>query len=108
MNELRSFLLNQKYPEKRIECGMNRAMNFDRNALRNVSEQAYGPVITYLFTHTHQSPELFNVYVIKSNIPIVQEDPKMNEILSNLKLLKSKRQPNNLKRLLTKAKFNHN
>ena len=32
----------------------------------------------------------------------------MNGILSNFKLIKSKRQPNNLKRLLTKAKFNHN
>ena len=32
----------------------------------------------------------------------------MNEILSNLKLIKSKRQPNNLNRLLTKAKLNHN
>ena len=46
--------------------------------------------------------------VIKSNLPILQEDPKMNEILPNFKLIKSKRQPNNLKRLLTKAKFNHN
>ena len=32
----------------------------------------------------------------------------MNAILSNFKPIKSKRQPNNLKRQLTKAKFNHN
>ena len=31
----------------------------------------------------------------------------MNKVLSNFKLIISKRQPNNLKRLLTKAKFNH-
>ena len=101
-----SFLLKQKYPEKLIESGVNRAMNLDRNALRNVSEQAYEPVITYISTHNSQNPELFNV--IKYNLPILQEDPKMNEILSNFKLIKSKRQPNNLKRLVTKAKFNHN
>ena len=81
-------------------------MSLDRNALRNVSEQTYEPVITYVSTHNPQNPELFNV--IKSNLPISQEDPKMNEILSNFKLIKSKRQPNNLKRLLTKAKFNYN
>ena len=32
----------------------------------------------------------------------------MNNILLNFKLIKSKRQPNDLKRLITKAKFNHN
>ena len=32
----------------------------------------------------------------------------MNDILSNFKLIKSKRQPNSFKRLLSKAKFNHN
>ena len=31
----------------------------------------------------------------------------MNDILSNFKIIKSKRQPNNLKRLLTKAKFSN-
>ena len=31
----------------------------------------------------------------------------MNDILSNIKIIKSKRQPNNLKRLLTKAKFSN-
>ena len=106
MNELKSFLLKQKYPEMLIESGINRAINLDHNALRNVSEQTYEPVINYVSTHNPKNPELFNI--IKSNLPILQEDPKMNEILSNFKLIKSKRQPNNLKRLLTKAKFNHN
>ena len=81
MNELKSFLFKQKYPEKLIESGINRAMNFDRNALRNVSEQTYVPVNTYVSTHNPQNPKLFNV--TESNLPILQEDPKMNEILSN-------------------------
>ena len=81
-------------------------MNLDRNAYRNVSEQAYEPVITYVSTHNLENPKLF--HVIKSNLPILQEDPKMNEILSNFELIASKRQPNNfIKMLLTKAKFNH-
>ena len=106
MNELKSFLLKQKYPEKLIESGINRARNLDRNALRNVCEQTYEPVITCVSTHNPQNPELF--YVIKSCLPMLQEDSKMNGILSNFKQIKSKRQSNNLKRLLTKAKFNHN
>ena len=45
--------------------------------------------------------------VIKSNLPILQEDPKMNSILSNFMINKSKRQPNSLKRILAKVKFNN-
>ena len=53
MYELQAFLLKEKYPEKLIESGIDRAMNFDRNALRNVPEQTYEPVITYVF---HSQP----------------------------------------------------
>ena len=69
MNEMNSFLLKQKHPEKLIESGINRAMNRDRNAMRNVSEQTYEPAITYVSTHNPQNPELFNV--ITSNLPIL-------------------------------------
>ena len=67
-------------------------MNLDRNALRNVSKQVYEPLITYVSTHNPQNPELFSV--IKSNLPILREDPKMNEILPNFKLIKSKHSTN--------------
>ena len=41
--------------------------------------------------------------VIIENMPILQEDEKMRKILSNCKFIKRKRQPYNLKRLITKA-----
>ena len=80
-------------------------MQLDQKTLRNVTEKTSESVITYVSTHNPKNPEIFNV--INFNLPILQEDPKMNKVLSNFKLIKSKRQPNNLKRLLTKAKFNH-
>ena len=46
--------------------------------------------------------------VIMDNLPILEADEKMRNILSNYKIIKSKRQPYNLKRLLTKAKFTSN
>ena len=46
--------------------------------------------------------------VIMDNMPILQADEKMRNILSNYKSIKSKRQSYNLKRLLTKAKFTSN
>ena len=80
-------------------------MQLDQKTLRNVTEKTSESVITYVSTHNPKNPEIFNV--INFNLPILQEDPKMNKVLSNFKLIKSKRQQNNLKRLLTKAKFNH-
>ena len=68
MNELKSFLLKRKNIEKLIKSGINRAMNLDRSALGNVSEQAYKPVITYVTTHNLQNPQLFNVII--SYLPI--------------------------------------
>ena len=106
LNELKSFLLTQKYPKKLIQSVIDRAMQLDQKTLRNVTEKTSESVITYVSTHNPKNPEIFNV--INFNLPILQEDPKMNKVLSNFKLIKSKRQPNNLKRLLTKAKFNHN
>ena len=63
------------------------------------------PVITYVSTRYPRNPEIFNA--IKSNLPILQEDPKMNSILSNFTIIKNKGQRNSLKRILTKAKFNN-
>ena len=105
LNELKSILLTQKYPKKLIQNGIDRAMQLDQKTLRNVTEKTSESVITYVSTHNPKNPEIFSV--INFNLPILQEDPKMNKVLSNFKLIKSKRQPNNLKQLLTKAKFNH-
>ena len=85
--------------------GTDRAMNLGRTMLRQVSQRTEEPVITYVSTKNPRNPEIFNV--IQSNLPILQEDPEMNSVLSNFKIIKSKRQPKSLKRILTKAKFNN-
>ena len=90
MKELKSFLVKQKYTENIINMGIDGAMNLDRTILRQVSQKTEEPVITSLSTHNPRNPEIFNV--IKSNLPILQEDPKMNSILSNFTIIKSKSQ----------------
>ena len=39
MKELKSFLVEQKYPENIINMGIDRAMNLDRTILRQVSQK---------------------------------------------------------------------
>ena len=105
MTELKSFLLKQNYPESLIDGGIAKAMDLDKNTLRSIKNKTDDKVIPYVSTHNPKNPEIYKV--IQFNLPILKEDPKMNDILSNFKIIKSKRQPNNLKRLLTKAKFSN-
>ena len=104
MRELKMFLLKQNYPESLVDKGIENAMTLDKNTLRTVKKKTEDPVIPYVSTYNPKNPEMYKV--IQFNLPILHEDPKMNSILSNFKMIKSKRQPDNLKRLLTKAKFN--
>ena len=43
--------------------------------------------------------------ILKSNVHLLTNDQTMREALSTSKIIKSKRQPPNLKKILTKAKF---
>ena len=106
MKELKMFLLKQNYPESLIDDGIEKAMKLEKSTLRTVKDKSEDQVMPYVSTHNPKNPDIYNV--IQFNLPILHEDPKMSSILSNFKMIKSKRQPKNLKRLLTKAKFNSN
>ena len=102
MQELKSFLLKQKYPHQIINYGLEKAMTLDKDLLRKVQEKTEENVIPYVSTFNPKDPEMYHVII--ENKPILQEDETMRNILSKFKFIKSKRQPYNLKRVLTKAK----
>ena len=81
-------------------------MALDKNLLRIVQARADENIIPYVSTFIPNDPEMFHVII--DNESILQEDEKMRNILSKFKFIKSKRQPYNFKRLLTKAKFSSN
>ena len=60
-------------------------------------------VIPYISTFNPRNPEMFTE--IHSDINILRRDEYMKNAFSKYRFIKSKRQPPNLKRLLTKAKF---
>ena len=106
MQELKTFLIKQNYPTQTIEHGVQKAMSLDKNVLRTVTAKGKENIVPYVSTFNPRDPEMFRL--IMDNMPILQPDEKMRNILSNYKIIKSKRQPYNLKRLLTKAKFTSN
>ena len=103
MNELKTALTHQKYPKRIIENGIEKAMSINKSELRLVREKPNDSLITYVSRFNPKQPELFNA--IQQNLLILYEDDLMKEIIQKYTIIKSKRQPNNLKRLLTKAKF---
>ena len=78
-------------------------MSLDKNLLRTVAIKDKENILPYVSTFNPTDPEIFKP--ITENMPILQEEETMRNFLSNYKIIKSKRQPYNLKRLLTKAKF---
>ena len=46
--------------------------------------------------------------VIKESIPIIHASPKMNKAMKEIELIPIRRQPENLKRILARAKFETN
>ena len=105
LDELQTTLLTQqKYPKNIIDRGIEKAMNINREDLRVVTEKTEENIIPFVPTFNPKNPEILNT--IRQNLPILYEDATMKEITQTYQIIKSKRQPWNLKRLLTRAKFN--
>ena len=103
LSELKSYLTNQKYPSELIENGIKRALAINQEELRKTITRQDEKVLPYVSTHNPKNLEFFNI--IKENLPVLYEDANMKDIFSQAKIIKSKRQPANLKRLLTRAKY---
>ncbi len=100
---LKLYLRKQHYPVHTIETGIQKALQLDRDVLLKIKTKSSENIIPFVSTYNPKNPDLFNV--IKCNTPILHQDNRMKQIFSKFKFIKSKRQPQNLKKLLTKAKF---
>ena len=63
-------------------------------------------VIPFVTINNPRNPDVYNIN--RLNLPILQNDAKLKRILDNNEIIKSNRQPKNLKPLLTNAKFTDN
>ena len=105
LNELRELLKQRHYPTLLIEKGIDNAKLHDRNSLLQIQEKPVKNLIPYVSTHNPKNQEFFQV--IKTNMPILENDPRMKDVFSEFQLIKSKRQSPSLKKILTRAKFNN-
>lgn len=101
--ELKILLKTQHYPDNLIENGIKEAMKIRQEDLRKVKIRDDQKVLPFISTFNPNNPDIFNQ--IRTNISILDEDNSLKETFEKYNLIRSKRQPPNLKKLLTRAKF---
>ena len=106
LQELKNSLIARKYPMSLIESGINKALNIPRDRLMQVKTHSKDNTIPYVSTFNPNNAEMFGIFT--NNLHILHSDNKLKDALNGTKLIKSKRQPTNLKKLLTREKFTEN
>ena len=103
LEELQQILTSQHYPKGLINEGISKANRIPRNQLRQVKQKANDKKITFISTHNPNNKNIFPT--IKEVFKTLQNQESTKNIFSSFNLIRSLRQPPNLKRLLTKAKY---
>ncbi|GAB1602736.1 uncharacterized protein LOC115230173, partial [Argonauta hians] len=104
LQELHDILLERKYPATLIQNGITRALTLNTQDLRTTRPHKEKPhLIPYISTHNPRNTEAYNI--IHKNIPFLMKDHRLKETINKHKIIKCKRQPKSLKKLLTNAKI---
>ena len=101
LHELSQTLKQRGYPTTIIEKGIDLANQIPISELRNPSKKEKDFPLAYVSTHNIANPELFQE--IMRNMDQLHNNERLKKLLENTKIIKSKRQPKNLKQILTKA-----
>jgi len=108
LKEVTEDLKKRGYPMGLIKQGITKAESLDIDTLRTPREKDDTTnIITFVNTNNPNNVNFFS-NIIAKNKQFFQQDPTMNEIIQGTKLINAKRQPANLKKLLTRAKFDSN
>ena len=103
LKELASSVNDRKYSIQVVKTGFLKALQIPRSSLLTVKEETVKPIIPFISTHNPKNRELFGL--LKTNFTILKQDEKMNKIITETKFIKCKRQPPNLKRIITRSEF---
>ena len=104
LQELKTFLKKQNYPSSLIDMGIQKAKLIPLTELRSTrSKDQNTDLLPFVSTHNPNNPDMFSV--IKNNLPVLHQNQNLENLFPSDIFLKSKRQPRNLKKILTRAKF---
>lgn len=104
LSELKNILLQRNYPMQVIQNGIDKALKIDRKDLLSSKSKVENDDINILtFVHTYNPQNTNMGKVVNDSIHMLNRSEKLAKIMSKTKLIMSKRQSPNLKKLLTRA-----
>ena len=103
LNEMKDFFLLRGYPSLLIDDSIKKALDIPKNVLRQAKSKEKTDVLPFVHTHNPNNKNL--VPIVRSTLEILKHDSQMKKVLAKTTFISSKRQPPNLGKLLTRAKF---
>ena len=106
LQEMTTNLRKRGYPAKLIQYGINKAKAIDIKTLRTPKAKDNNDhnIVTFINTNNPNNIDFYS-QVVHRNKHFLHKDPKLRDMLQQNKIINAKRQPPNLKRMLTRAKF---
>ena len=101
LNELENILIGKHYPKPLIKDAIRKAIESHKQPKKKIPFLKQR-VIPFVTTYNPNNP---NMYFRTKTLLNTGTNTRMREINSNFRLLNSKRQPPNLKKILTRARF---
>ena len=104
LDELENFLLRQNYPKSLIKNGIEKATSLSQTELRTTKmKDNNSKILPLVLTQNPNNPQI--IKKIKQDIQFLKNSESMKAILDNNKFIVCYRQPKNLKKQLTQARF---
>ncbi|XP_062601156.1 uncharacterized protein LOC134262845 [Saccostrea cucullata] len=105
LEEFKSYLQKQHYPENLINAGIEKAENIPTSVLRNTRRKDDSEKSDIPFVVTH-NPRNHNILrSARRFFPILEQSQNLKDIIKESQIINSRRQAPNLKKILTRARF---
>ena len=102
LEELKEIMRRQKYPLEIINKGITKAISIPQTELRQPKDTENSEkILPFVTTYNQNNPSVFSTIKTTFQALCDNEVPGMRDF----KLIQSRRQPSNLKKILTKAEF---
>ena len=105
LNDMKQYFLSCGYPKSLVENAITKAKAIPQETLRTPKPKPSEDITAFVSTHDPNNPNLCPL--IQSTLEVVKTSDRMEKALKQTKFIKSKRQPPNLKRILTRANFSN-
>ena len=102
LSELKEKLKKYDYPVNIITNGIKKSLEIPQNEFRKAKEKQRNEILPLISTFNPNNPPVYNT--IKNSVKILKRNV---QVFESIKFITSKRQPPNLKKVLTISEFSN-